>query len=775
MYPFRAATALIFLLTLTSHGSLLEDYDVQPGDDPTGGSYTFWDPGATRFFMNAAAPLNVASYAEEEVDGDGGEELAVSVPDGGRVVVLRYFNDTVNGPSGDPFYQQVSGLPVLSVSCRNPGVQPVEVSIVVETSGSGQLQIGSSRTLAPGAERNLAWNLPADPDFSRLLGADATGPLRLLVVQETPGGVPGTVEYNDFALKAPEVVDPGSSSLDLPTGEWTETPEFGSLFGVTEQLAWSSSFGWIWHAVFPWIYLPGIGWTHALEEGDTGFLFHHGNGYLYLDPETAPYAYVLKDGDWIDIETGLRYYGGSAWMLSVPTEQPEVVPGDWFLSSQPKPSIASILSKPDPEVPVYGLYCWASEYLKYRDFIHTMGWRHFRLSGPINDQVVRAYSEDGARVMFTIAARDPFTSVWRNAATYDTVDDFIDAYLGDITRVLDRYGPSGAFWDENPGLSHQPIEAIEIFNEPNFWYMNMTKAEKDAGLETKELREERVGIYARLLSAAHDHIKENWPSIRVVGFATGGAGSADVGFIEDVHNHPAFDPFSYDVLSTHPYVRPVAPEVNSVRRWGDYSLTKNHRSIRSIMTRHGGADKPIWWTELGWSIPDGHYSEEALETIPRGLQAAYYIRSYARALRLGVERLTFMSIVDTDGVNFGMLERDGEWRPTAMAVRNMMELMPYPRMLAAVRESCDDRVNAYTFDPGSENANDRPVTMAWTADAAGDRLEVLWGETAPDALTVETESLEVIDMLGQATTFSRSDGPLAIQIGPFPIFIRPID
>lgn len=768
---------LFLLLPASLCGTVLEDYDILAGTDPFGGSYLYWS-ASTRFFMNAASTTGDALYEEKDWDGDEDEELSVSIGNGGQQVVFRYFNDTVGGPSSDPFYSLLGEKPVFRFNYRNPSAATVLLSVAVETGTNQVIPLpGTTQSIAPGEAGLYRANLGSNVKLASLINDWSGGPLRFMLLQETRDGIANTIEYDNFLMEAADASTWEPTPLEIAAGEWSEDEQLGWIFGDQDNFAWSPGLGWFWHAAFPWVYHEHLGWVHLAAESNPSNKYFHSSedGFIQLSANLPFWAYRFLHDDWQDLETGELYFEGSRLLRSVTTEQPESVPGNWSFSTQPKPALSTLLGRPDPEVPVYGLYCWAGEYLDNRDFIKAMGWRHFRLSGPIYDQVVRAYSEDGARVMFTIAARDPFTSEWKNRASFESDEAFIDYFLDAISRVLNRYGPDGTFWQQNTDLTHRPIEAIEVFNEPNFWYLNMTEAEKDAGLETKELKEERIGIYAKLLPAAYAHIKENWPSVTVVGFGAGGAASADVGFISSVHNDPSFTVPAYDVLSTHPYVRPVPPETNSIRAWGNYSMARNNQTIRSVMSASGASDKPVWWTELGWSVDYGFYSEDPDTVITKPLQAAYYIRSYARALRLGVERLTFMSVVDTDGVNFGLMERNGTWRPSAYAVQNMINLMPHPRLLATVIESGDDRSCAYTFDPDVNDPADQPVTMAWSVLPENRRLEVLWDDSAPDALTVTSDALQVVDMMGNTTTYTREDGPLAIKLGPYPVFIVPMD
>jgi hypothetical protein len=257
--------------------------------------------------------------------------------------------------------------------------------------------------------------------------------------------------------------------------------------------------------------------------------------------------------------------------------------------------------------------------------------------------------------------------------------------------------------------------------------------------------------------------------VQVVGFAAGGAAGADTPFIKGVF---AADPqitSSFDILSTHPYIRPAPPDGNSVNSWGLRSIADSTKMIRSIMKANGAEAKPIWWTENNWSIypEDGGafiegqiYKREIKKDASSELQAAYLVRGYAWALRLGVERLHYMAITDTDGCNAGMINKDGSYRLSAHAVKNMIALMPRPKLLDAVTENINGTY-VYRFDPDFASDTDSPVIMAWRAQG-------------PEAVSVPWSgaSAVVTDMLGHTKTVPATDGKIRLEIGPYPVYIR---
>ncbi len=463
--------------------------------------------------------------------------------------------------------------------------------------------------------------------------------------------------------------------------------------------------------------------------------------------------------------------------------QPDTIPGEWEWSPRELPPLEEIIARPLPEHAVYGLYSWESDYRKHRDFIRETGWKSVRLSGPINDEIMKAFAEDGMEVMFTMPARKPFAAEgavmgpWRNRSTFATDEEFIAEYLKDVTAVLERYGKGGTFWAENPEVPANPLQLLEVFNEPNFWYLDTAKEDRANHFPPKDPAaraaqdSSRQKLYAKLLVAAYAHIKSRWPEVQVVGFAAGGAVGADVPFIKAVHELDPAVAQSYDILSTHPYVRPAPPEGSYVKPFGKIAIIDGTRKIREIMASAGTANKPLWWTELNWTIfPEqgGSYDEAQARgvrldrDITPELQAAYTVRSYALALRLGVERLHFMSLVDTDNVNAGMLARDGSTRPVASAVKTMIELMPFPRLLGAVQEN-EDGVYIYRFAADARSSDNKEVVMAYRVQGPK-TVSIPWAEA----------QAEVIDMVGGRRTVQAVNGSIELEIGPLPQYITAI-
>ncbi|HVJ47393.1 MAG TPA: hypothetical protein VM511_13465, partial [Luteolibacter sp.] len=124
----------------------------------------------------------------------------------------------------------------------------------------------------------------------------------------------------------------------------------------------------------------------------------------------------------------------------------------------------------------------------------------------------------------------------------------------------------------------------------------------------------------------------------------------------------------------------------------------------------------------------------------------------------GVERVHVMFIQDSDNYNGGLFNRDGSWRPSAHAVKNMISILPEPKFLAAISEG-ENGGYAYQFSPSS-STDAKPLIMAWNIKGP-----------ATARIPFSASQATVTDMLGGKTTFASEGGFLSLPVGPLPIYI----
>ncbi len=189
------------------------------------------------------------------------------------------------------------------------------------------------------------------------------------------------------------------------------------------------------------------------------------------------------------------------------------------------------------------------------------------------------------------------------------------AYANFCRKVVERYGPNGTFWQENPALEPRPLTAVEIWNEPwlhHFWRPNPEPAR-----------------YAQLVRTASAAIKAAQPAIKVLASADIFQMRSDTTQSRDwfrlvLESDPTLFRDHVDVLSVHTYSQARSPlDTVTQQRW---------RFDRFLMTRDlaagYGAAKPIWITEFGWTTESGN-----ADAVSEATQASYTQQALDLALR----------------------------------------------------------------------------------------------------------------------------------------------
>jgi hypothetical protein len=142
--------------------------------------------------------------------------------------------------------------------------------------------------------------------------------------------------------------------------------------------------------------------------------------------------------------------------------------------------------------------------------------------------------------------------------------------------LVDRYGPNGTLWQENPGVTPRPITAWQIWNEPHlpqYWY-----------------RRPNARQYRSMLKTVGAAIKSRDPKAEIV---TAGIS----------------DSFFGGAVRLAPYLKALykgggSSAFNTVAI-NSYAVTPTYvakllNRTRKLMNRIGGRSDKIWITEIGW-------------------------------------------------------------------------------------------------------------------------------------------------------------------------------
>lgn len=189
------------------------------------------------------------------------------------------------------------------------------------------------------------------------------------------------------------------------------------------------------------------------------------------------------------------------------------------------------------------------------------------------------------------------------------------AYAAFVARVVARYGPGGTFWRAHTQLDeHLAPVWFELYNEP---YLALGVPEGP-----------QPAAYARAVAAAVPAARAANPRTRFL-LATDTTSIYPDGkerpWLAALHAAvPNFGAY-YDGVAVHPYGGAASPDRYTPGR-GDRWQTRRLERVRADLVKLGGADKPVWITEIGWSTCRGH-----VECVSPRTQARYLSRLFELA------------------------------------------------------------------------------------------------------------------------------------------------
>jgi polysaccharide biosynthesis protein PslG len=193
------------------------------------------------------------------------------------------------------------------------------------------------------------------------------------------------------------------------------------------------------------------------------------------------------------------------------------------------------------------------------------------------DRSVGLAAEYGMRVFPFVAGTPPWVA-GQPAIEPVRSDWAARAWASFLRRAVERYGPYGSFWRENPELPFLPIHAWEIWNEENIVTFSPHPD---------------PSRYARLLRIAGRTIHSADRGARVI---LGGLFGRPLqvppnvpsgSFLNGVYRAHDVKPF-FDGVALHPYVADAG------------AMEPQIRNLRRIMRRHHDGATPLYVTELGW-------------------------------------------------------------------------------------------------------------------------------------------------------------------------------
>lgn len=162
-------------------------------------------------------------------------------------------------------------------------------------------------------------------------------------------------------------------------------------------------------------------------------------------------------------------------------------------------------------------------------------------------------------------------------------------WISFLTAAVARYGPSGSFWNEHPGVPKIPIRKWQIWNEPNFKYF---------------VARPNPAEYGKLVKISYNALKAADPGAQVIlaGLFSRPKGSRDArtgkhkslnwyasDFVERMYKTTPGVKTKFNGVALHPYTifAKELPEVSE--------------ELRKVLQANRDAGKGLWVTELSWS------------------------------------------------------------------------------------------------------------------------------------------------------------------------------
>jgi Beta-galactosidase len=236
-------------------------------------------------------------------------------------------------------------------------------------------------------------------------------------------------------------------------------------------------------------------------------------------------------------------------------------------------------------------------------------WRHF-------DGLVAS----AARHRLTTLVNVISTPSWASPEPLSPVSERFppsdaNSYAAFMRQLVQRYGPRGSLWRENPRLPYVPVREWQIWNEPMApWQWNSRPWYRS---------------FTRLLKAAYPAIHAADRRAKVVAGSLVSVGRyAQWDGMRDLYRAGARRYF--DVVAIHPFTNDQRSVRNTVAR-----TIGIIRFVRRQMRKYHDRRKQIYLTELTWSAALGKVPRArllGLETTPRG-QAARMRAAYRQLVR----------------------------------------------------------------------------------------------------------------------------------------------
>jgi Glycosyl hydrolase catalytic core len=172
-----------------------------------------------------------------------------------------------------------------------------------------------------------------------------------------------------------------------------------------------------------------------------------------------------------------------------------------------------------------------------------------------------------------------------------------------LAAAVQRYGPQGTFWAENPAVPRRPLRTWQIWNEQNFKYF---------------VAKPNPGEYGKLLKLSATTIRAADPGAKLV---LGGMFAHPIEATRNLKPPQAYfaAEFLRQMYKKTPGIKSKFQGVALHPYTGNYKrLTPYIEEFRDVLKVNHDAAKPLWITELGWSSDRQAVEHDSFAKGPRG-------------------------------------------------------------------------------------------------------------------------------------------------------------
>jgi len=210
------------------------------------------------------------------------------------------------------------------------------------------------------------------------------------------------------------------------------------------------------------------------------------------------------------------------------------------------------------------------------------------------DQFVGAASNLGIRILPVIIGAPQWAADPRSNKTLEPPADPA-TYARFTSALVNRYGPGGSYWTENPGAVKTPITSWQIWNEPDlerYWpqHVGETQTVTVRGKLRRLKGLDFAPSFTLLLRATHAAIKEADPNAQVMLASMTNRAWSSLKQLYASGARGTFDQVGANVFSKNP-----ANLVSAIRK------------IRGTMSANGDSRLPYSATEYSWSSSAGRF------------------------------------------------------------------------------------------------------------------------------------------------------------------------